>query len=148
MRLEISFIDHFRKWRPDPFWIMLIIVLSIFLLAVWVNVARSEVAWDSFTDEQIVEAIGKAENSIKYPYGIRSIDTKGDKEYARQICLNSVRNGRARWEKAGRPDDLIIFIGKRYCPPTAHKLNENWVRNVKLFLLNPERDEVRKENIK
>ncbi len=94
----------------------------------------SEIQWDNFSNEQIVEAIGKAENSIKYPYGIKSIDTKGNKEYARKICLNSVRNGRIRWEKAGQPYDLIIYIGLRYCPPTAHKLNSNWVRNVKFFL--------------
>ncbi len=60
--------------------------------------------------------------------------TKSNKEYARQICLNSVRNGRARWIKAGRPYDLIIYIGLRYCPPTIHKLNKNWVSNVKFYL--------------
>jgi len=92
-------------------------------------------AWHEYTNEEIVEAIGKAENSVKYPYGIKSIDTKGNKEYAKKICLNSVRNGRARWIKAGCPHDLIVFIGLRYCPPMAHKLNSNWVRNVKAILL-------------
>ena len=105
-----------------------------FCLIIWANLVRAEIAWDGYSNEQIVEAIGKAENSIKYPYGIKSIDTKGNKEYARRICLNSVRNGRARWVKADRPEDLIVYISLRYCPPTAHRLNSNWVKNVKGFL--------------
>jgi hypothetical protein len=90
--------------------------------------------FSQYSNEAIVEAIGKAENSAKYPFGIKSIDTKGDVEYAREICLNSVKNGRARWIKAGKPYDLITFIGLRFCPPKAHKLNSNWVKNVKYFL--------------
>lgn len=97
-------------------------------------IAIESFLWDNFTDEQIVEAIRKAENSVKYPYSIKSIDTKGNKEYARQICLNSVRNGRKRWINAGKPYDLIVFIGLRYCPPSSHILNTHWVKNVKWFL--------------
>ncbi|MBC8521069.1 MAG: hypothetical protein H8D26_03645 [Methanomicrobia archaeon] len=92
------------------------IVVFFLVLLIIVGVAMGE-SWDSFTDEQIVEAIGRAENSIEYPYGVRSINTKGDKEYARRICLNSVRNGRARWIRAGRPDDLIVYIGKGIVRP-------------------------------
>ena len=110
------------------------ISIIVFLLCLWIASICEGAEWDTFTNEQIVEAIGKAENSVKYPYGIKSIGTKGDKEYARKICFNSVRNGRVRWEKAGKPDDLIVFIGKRFCPPKAHALNSNWVRNVKYFL--------------
>jgi len=87
-----------------------------------------------YSDTEIVNAIKLAENSARYPYGIKSIDTGGNEEYARKICFNSVRNGRERWKKAGKPDDLIVFIGKRYCPPTEHSLNKNWVKNVKYFL--------------
>ena len=122
------------KWYPDPLWIILAIVITIFLVTMAINVWGAEISWDKFSNEQIVEAIGRAENSIKYPYGIKSINTKGNKEYARQICLNSVRNGRVRWIMAGRPDDLITFIGKRFCPPTTHKLNTNWISNVKFYL--------------
>jgi len=88
-------------------------------------------SWDKYSDDEIVEAIGKAENSEKFPYGVKSIDTHGDKERARKICLNSVRNGRSRWIAAGKPDDLIVFIGRRYSPPDV---NPNWVRLVKYFL--------------
>lgn len=90
--------------------------------------------YSQYSNMEIVEAIGKAENSKKYPYGIKSIDTKGNVEYARKICFNSVVNGRRRWEKAGKPCDLISFIGLRFCPPAAHQLNSNWVSLVKYFL--------------
>ena len=80
-----------------------------------------------YTDEQIVNAIYRAENSVKYPYGVRSINTHGNKEYARKICLNSVRNARKRC--AGQ--DLIVCMGKRYSPPAQ---NPNWVRLVRHFL--------------
>ena len=91
-----------------------------------------------YSDTEIVNAIGKAENSKKYPYGIKSIDTKGNAEYARKICFNSVRNGRKRWEQAGKPDDLITFISRRYCPinaPDDNGTNKFWVKNVKGFLV-------------
>ena len=114
-------------------YLFIIVLLSILFIAS----CYATSAWDNFTDEQIVNAIYQAENSVKYPYGIKSIDTKGDKEYARKICFNSVRNGRARWEKAGRPDDLITHIGLRYCPVGADNdngTNKFWTKNVKFFL--------------
>lgn len=111
-----------------------IATLVLILVLVGFAVVKAEETWTAYSNEQIVEAIRQTENSEKYPYGIKSIDTKGDKEYAKQICLNSVRNGRKRWIAAGKPYDLIIFIGLRYCPPKAHKLNSNWVRLVKYFL--------------
>ena len=111
----------------------IMIFVVVFLLSPQAG-ATEPYLWNDFTNEEIVSAIGKTENSVKQPYGIKSIDTKGNKEYAKQICLNSVHNGRARWIKAGKPDDLIVYIGLRYCPPTAHKLNSNWVKNVKFHL--------------
>ena len=94
--------------------------------------AHADGNYEGFTDTQIVNAIYKAEGEIKtkFPYGIKSIKCSGEIE-CRKICFNSVRNGRARWEKAGKPVDLITFIGKRYSPPD---INPNWVRLVKYFL--------------
>ena len=112
------------------FWILVIAILLGAFLGLVVGACFGE----TWTNEEIVNAIYKAENSKKFPYGIKSIDTKGDEAYARKICFNSVRNGRERWIKAGKPCDLITFIGKRYCPPKAHELNSNWVKNVKYFL--------------
>ena len=108
------------------------LILAVFLPGMQV---RAE-DWSRYSNDAIVKAIWHSEGGekTKFPYGVKSIDTKGDIKYARRICYNSVCNGRARWKKAGKPDDLIVFIGKRYCPPSAHSLNRNWVRNVKYFL--------------
>ena len=85
----------------------------------------------SYTNQDLANAIFKAENSVKYPYGIKSIDTHGNKDYAHKICLNSVRNAKKRWIKAGKPEDFIVFMGRRFSPPS---INPNWVRLVKYFL--------------
>ena len=86
---------------------------------------------------QLVNAIYKAENSTKYPYGIKSIDTKGNKEYARKICVNTVKNNVKRWKdsvKKGDKRSYLKFLGDRFCPPKAHKKNVNWLPNVRWFL--------------
>ena len=99
-------------------------------------------AMDTYIDqEKLVEAIGKAENSVKYPYGIKSINTHGDKVLARRICLNTVNNNLARWQWArqqGDTRDFIEFLGARFCPVNATDdptgLNKNWIRNIRFFL--------------
>jgi hypothetical protein len=91
----------------------------------------------TYTNEQIADAIYRAENSVKYPYGIKSIDTKGNKEYARKICLNTIRNNRKRFAKQSQYKDFISFLGSRYCPTTIkseYSLNKNWVANVNFYL--------------
>ena len=88
-----------------------------------------------YTDTQIVNAIYQAEggNKATLLYGIRSVPYDTPQE-ARRICFNSVRNNRARWVKAGRPEPFIVFMGRRYCPPKAHPKNSHWVKNVRWFL--------------
>ena len=138
--VDVRFNGHrvraeFRQHNPPPQWHYLVFALICFAVAFLIAYAAwGAETYENYSNAQIVEAIGKAENSVKFPYGIKSIPTYGNKELARKYCFNSVRNGRARWIKAGRPYDLIVFIGLRYCPPTAHKFNSNWVRNVKYFL--------------
>ena len=119
--------------------IIILAIIGIMALCIFFfpDLEAKEIDYSQFSDSEIVEAIGKAENSVKYPYGIKSINTNGNVTYARQICLNSVRNGRARWIKAGRPCDLIEFISRRYCPinaPDDNGTNKYWSRNVKYFL--------------
>lgn len=82
---------------------------------------------------KLADAIYKAENSVKFPYGIKSIDTKGDVVYARKICINTIKNNIKRYNKTDKKIDYITFLGNRYCPPTAHSLNKHWVKNVKSF---------------
>ena len=86
----------------------------------------------AYTDNQLADAIYRAEGGTKtrFPYGVRSIkcDTK---EECQQICLNSIKNAKKRWLKAGKPEDFIVFMGRRYSPPN---INPHWVRLVKYFL--------------
>jgi len=115
-----------------------VVLMLIVIMASSCNMKEAmaqEIAWDNYSDEQIVNAIFYAEGGHKaqYLYGIRSIKYKDIAE-ARRICFNSVRNGRARWIKADKPYDLVTHIGMRYCPPKVHPLNSNWVKNVKNIL--------------
>lgn len=88
--------------------------------------------------EGMVNAIGKAENSVRYPFGVKSIDTKGNVAYARKVCRQSVVNNIKRWEKAGKPMPFIAFMGARYSPTRGatddpKSLNSNWVRNTTYY---------------
>lgn len=89
------------------------------------------------TVDKIVGAIYRLEggDKTKYPYGIKSVDTKGNKEKARQICVNTVRNNYKRWEAAGSKGKYFEFLAKRYCPIPGDKtgLNKNWLKNLKLI---------------
>lgn len=84
------------------------------------------------TDEQIADSIWKLEGGAKAkaPYGILSMKVR-DAAHARKICLNTIRNSRTRWIKAGRPGDELDFLANRYCPPSADPVgNRNWKRNI------------------
>ncbi len=121
--------------KPSLFLIFLLaLLLSGYNSPVW----ASEVAWDSFSNEQIVNAIFYAEGGYKaeYLYGIRSIPYKDIAE-ARQICLNTVRNNRKRFAQQTKYTDFIEFLGSRYCPIGADNdngTNRFWERNVKYWL--------------
>ena len=83
---------------------------------------------------RLVDAIYQIEGGAKtkYPYGIKSIDTKGDVDKARKICFNTVQNNHDRWIKAGKPGFYVDFLANKYCPPSADKQgNINWKKNVR-----------------
>jgi len=83
---------------------------------------------EQFTVDEVVRAIGRVENSEKYPYGIKSIDARGKKEVARKICRQSVINAYKRWDKQG---DFLESMGQRYCPPNWKR----WSEMVKYWLV-------------
>jgi len=108
------------------------VLIGIIGLLMVCGVARAEPDYD-----RLVEAIGKAENSVKYPYGIKSINTHGDKAYARKICMNTVKNNWKRYisqDNTPTDSEYMVFLANRFCPvgapddPTG--LNRNWLRNV------------------
>lgn len=87
---------------------------------------------------KIVRAIGQIENSTRYPFGVKSVGIKGDtqkerEDYAKKICFNTVKFTYVRWQRAGKTNDFLQFLGNRYCPVKgdATGLNKNWVKNLK-----------------
>lgn len=100
----------------------------------------SKIDWLKFSNNQIADAIYKAEGGekAKVPYGILSVKVK-DEQDARKVCLNTIRNNRIRFAKQTKHNDFIEFLGSKYCPVSAHELNKNWVRNIKYFLLENEK---------
>lgn len=87
----------------------------------------------AYTNAQIANAIKYAENSKKYPYGIKSIKCSSLK-MRRLACIQSIEANRKRWARAGNPGHFLDFMQKRYCPKDAHPLNKYWVRNVRKYL--------------
>ena len=83
------------------------------------------------SNEKIADAIYKAENSQKYPYGIKSISTRGNTALARRLCLKSIANAKKRYCRSHCQTDFITFMGRRYSPPAV---NPNWVKLVKFFI--------------
>ena len=92
----------------------------------------------AYSDEQLATAIWYAEGgagAVK-PYGILSVKVSGAEE-ARRVCLNTIRNNRVRWQKAGAKGDYLEFLANRYCPVNCENdngSNKFWLRNVRHFL--------------
>lgn len=113
----------------------------IILLIVLPNILGDFIIYNKvYTDEQIVNAIYKAEGGKKavYKYGIRSIKYKTEAE-ARKICLNTIKNNRKRYLKYGykRYRTFLEFLASRYAPINCENDNGNnryWLNNVKYFL--------------
>jgi hypothetical protein len=86
----------------------------------------------AWSDNQIADAIYKAENSKSHPYGILA---HYKHTTPRQACLNTIKHARKDWDGKG---DFLVFLRDRYCPLNAKNdptgLNVNWLNNVKYFL--------------
>ena len=117
-------------------WIVIILLL-LSLLFLLLDSCSAE----TINIEKLADAIFLAEGGYKatYLYGIRSVKYENEEE-ARRICINSIKNNIKRWEKAGRPEDFITFMSRRYAPIGAkndpNNLNKNWVKNVRYFYEN------------
>lgn len=88
------------------------------------------------SDEQIADSIFRLEGGpkAKAPYGILSVKVRST-EHARQVCLATIRNNRARWIKAGRPGDYLDFLADKYCPTSCDAVgNRNWKKNIHKLL--------------
>ena len=108
----------------------LLVKTIVLAIVVFFMLSREAMAGEPFySNDQIADAIYLAEGGAKtnHPYGILA---KYVHTSPRQACLNTIAHARRDF-KGG---DFIEFLGSRYCPPNAHPLNKNWVRNVKYFL--------------
>ena len=71
----------------------------------------------------------------KYPYGVRSIETVGDTNKARRICLNTVSNNFQRWNAQIKESDYFNFLASKYCPVSADPQgHRNWLHNIQSIL--------------
>ena len=113
--------------------ILYIIIIIIFFIGVLL-VKSNKIAFSTdYTNEQIADAIYRAEGGKKARvlYGILSIKTTNPK----QVCLNTIKNHRLRHKKHSCKLDFIVCLGNRYCPPSVDFIgNRNWIRNVNKFL--------------
>jgi len=85
------------------------------------------------TDDQIADAIYRVEGGARarVPYGILSIPVR-DAAHARKICLNTIKNNRVRWIKAGQPGSYLDYLADKYCPRSADPIgNKNWKVNIR-----------------
>jgi hypothetical protein len=83
---------------------------------------------------RMADAIKRAENSKRYPYGVMMGRRLSERE-ARRICINTIRNNHTRWIKLGKPGEFVSYLGAVYCPPSIDPVGHaNWVRNVQRFM--------------
>lgn len=106
-----------------------VVIVCLLLGVLFVSCAHA------YTNEEIVTAIGKAENSKSHPYGIM---VKFKNTSPRQACLNTVRHKYRNWVKEGYKGDFIDYLASRYAPLCAKNdpcnLNQYWAKNVRFFL--------------
>lgn len=88
-----------------------------------------------YTCADIVNAIGKAENSKAHPYGIM---VKYKRTDPWQACMNTVKHRMRDYIKSGSSEDFVVYLSKTYAPIGASNdpkgLNRNWISNVRYYL--------------
>ena len=83
----------------------------------------------------VLLAIRKAENGgTGREFGIMNPKADNLDKQAGWAAATVVKNY-ARWIKAGKKEDYIVFLGNRYCPVGAENdpndLNKHWIKNVR-----------------
>lgn len=129
-RLGLS--KHKIDWFSCIMLADIIVGAILFLFGVCTKAYPAEV----FTDEQLADAIYKAENSKSHPYGILA---HYKHTTPRQACLNTIKSAKRRFIKQSQEKDFIHFLSLTYCPigcDNDNGTNRFWERNVKYFLKN------------
>lgn len=113
--------------------------MKILLFIVVILSFSSSLFAGEWTNDQIADAIFKAEGGMKaeYWYGIRSVSYDSLDE-ARRICLNTIRNQRKRHANHECGFTYLECLANRYAPLNVNNdpqnLNQYWLKNVLYFL--------------
>ena len=110
--------------------------VAILLIVLWIIFVACYIAWGNstnFTDKQICGVIYVIEGKEKarQSYGIETIECQ-TKEYCEQLCLNTVKKNRIRYNEYGykKYNSYLEFLASRYCPPNQ----KEWLRMLMYYL--------------
>lgn len=148
MRNNYGFpIPEFPQWykkneRIDWLFIIAIglVCVALFFIILFFVILSKEAHAEDIDINRLCNAIYFAEGGVKtrYPYGIKSLkyENRSDKtltkeQWARKICINTIRNHIKRHAQHNCGKDFISCLGSRYAPVSDSPLNRNWVRNVR-----------------
>jgi len=117
-----------------------VIVISVIVLSTLMLSVNSKDACASIDLDKLVDAVYLAEggDEASVPYGLIysswCMKEKGwCRYYAKEILqIHVARCG----DDSGNINGVIRCVGNYYCPPSAHALNHNWVKNVTYFYNN------------
>ena len=76
----------------------------------------------------------------KFPFGIKSIETKENYKKAKRICENTVRNNWIRFNKLNKIEKekyhcYLDFLASHYCPKSYDLIgHQNWIKNIHHFI--------------
>lgn len=126
--------------REDDFFHSMVVVICLVLAALFIiGSCKPAKAEENYTNEQIANAIRKAEGV--WTYGIKTARCSTESE-CREICIRTIENNRKRYVDYGKEQfpTFLEFLASRYCPTTGNltrnerRLNVNWINNVRYFL--------------
>jgi hypothetical protein len=106
-------------------------IALFFILTVCVKMAASDIDANKLANAIYIIEGGKA---TKYPYGVKSVVTRGNRAKARKICINTIRNTYKRWLEENKPNNFLDYLADRYCPPSVDRVgNLRWKVNIRKF---------------
>lgn len=85
---------------------------------------------------QFADAVYRIEGGEKArkPYGILSVKVN-NKQHARRICINSIKNNYKRWIDSGQKVAFPVYFAGRWCPQSVDPVGfRNWTNNARKIL--------------
>jgi len=121
---EPSNIKSWELWASA----VCIVILTVIMIVMLLGCAQA------YTVEQYANAIYKAENSPKHPYGILA---KYQHTTPRQACINTIKHRLSIYRRLKPTEPFTAFLGASYCPigsDTDNGTCQYWVKNVNYWL--------------